>query len=59
MQVPTVWRQEAEATLRITRFLRTEARKLPPESALRRQLEDEAEDWSLQAGMRGISTATA
>lgn len=59
MQVPTVWRQEAIAMLRVAGSLRREAHQLPVESVLRRQLEHEAEDWQLQAGMRGISAPAA
>jgi hypothetical protein len=49
----SVWLQEAEAMLDLGRTLRRMALNLPSGSSLRLQLLDEAEDWLLQARMRG------
>lgn len=57
MQVQTVWRQEADVMLRVAQSLRAEAQTLPAESVLRRQLEDEADDWLLHASMRSPAPA--
>lgn len=50
----SLWRQEAEAMRDIGKELRRKALSLPCESALRGRLLEEAEDWLLQARMRGL-----
>jgi hypothetical protein len=50
----SVWRQEAEAMVDLGSMLRRKALSLPSGSSLRDQLLDEAEDWLLQARMRGV-----
>ena len=50
----SLWLQEAEVMLDLGRTLRSRALSLPSGSSLRLQLLDEAEDWLLQARMRGL-----
>lgn len=50
----SVWRQEAEAMRDVGKGLRATALSLPCDSSLRVHLLEEAEDWLLQARMRGL-----
>jgi hypothetical protein len=54
LPVRSLWRQEAEVMCDIGKELRRRALSLPCGSGLRADLLEEAQDWLLQARMRGL-----